>query len=96
MPSHGEILGSLSHYDLVGFQTENDRDNFERYLVSAGAETMRNGALEMEGETGAARVFPVGIETAAFVPTRAPTRQHSPLARPDSNQPRRGSAHPGR
>jgi trehalose 6-phosphate synthase len=33
MPSHNEILGSLAHYDLIGFQTENDRDNFERYLV---------------------------------------------------------------
>jgi trehalose 6-phosphate synthase len=33
MPSHDEVLGSLAHYDLVGFQTENDRDNFERYLA---------------------------------------------------------------
>src|SRR5689334_2483274 len=38
LPRHQEILGSLSFYDLVGFQTENDRDNFNHYLVSHGAQ----------------------------------------------------------
>ena len=47
MPSHDESLGSLAHYDLVGFQTENDRDNFERYLVARGAEPIRDGALKV-------------------------------------------------
>ena len=28
LPQHKEILGGLTYYDLVGFQTENDRDNF--------------------------------------------------------------------
>ena len=37
LPSHQDILGSLAHYDLVGFQTENDRDNFGHYLVTQGA-----------------------------------------------------------
>ena len=36
LPRHQEILGSLSFYDLVGFQTENDRDNFNHYLVEPG------------------------------------------------------------
>jgi trehalose 6-phosphate synthase len=66
MPSHDEILGSLTHYDLVGFQTENDRDNFEHYLVSRDAKPMRDGALEMGGRRMRLGVFPVGIETAAF------------------------------
>ena len=66
MPSHGEILGSLTHYDLVGFQTENDRDNFEQYVVARGAEPMREGVLEMGGRRVRLGVFPVGIETAAF------------------------------
>jgi trehalose 6-phosphate synthase len=66
MPSHDEILGSLTHYDLIGFQTANDRANFERYLVARGAEPMRDGALEMGGRRVRLGVFPVGIETAAF------------------------------
>ncbi len=28
LPHHREILGGLAYYNLVGFQTENDRDNF--------------------------------------------------------------------
>ena len=34
LPRHREILGGLTYCDLVGFQTENDRDNFSQvYLV---------------------------------------------------------------
>jgi trehalose 6-phosphate synthase len=66
MPSHDEILGSLTHYDLIGFQTENDRDNFARYLVAQGAKPMRDGGLETDERRLHLGVFPVGIETAAF------------------------------
>jgi trehalose 6-phosphate synthase len=66
MPSHDEILGSLTHYDLVGFQTENDRDNLEHYLVSQGAKPTRDGALEMGRRRVRLGVFPVGVETAAY------------------------------
>jgi trehalose 6-phosphate synthase len=66
MPSHDEILGSLTHYDLVGFQTENDRDNFERYLVARGAEPIRDDALQVGQRPVRLGVFPVGVETAAY------------------------------
>ena len=38
LPHHTEILGGLTYCDLVGFQTENDRDNFAQYLVSQGGD----------------------------------------------------------
>jgi hypothetical protein len=66
MPSHDGILGSLAHYDLVGFQTENDRDNFERYLVARGAEPIRDGALKVGERRVRLGVFPVGVETATY------------------------------
>ena len=66
MPSHNEILGSLAHYNLVGFQTENDRDNFERYLVARGAEPIRDGALKVGQRRVRLGAFPVGIETATY------------------------------
>jgi trehalose 6-phosphate synthase len=66
MPSHDVILGSLTQYDLLGFQTENDRDNFEQYMLARGAEPMRDGAIEMSGRRVRLGVFPVGIETVAF------------------------------
>ena len=66
MPSHNEILGALAHYDLIGFQTENDRDNFAQYLASQGAKPMRDGAFEMDERRVRLGVFPVSIETADF------------------------------
>ena len=49
LPHHREILGGLARYNLVGFQTENDRDNFAHYLVSQGAAQSRSG-YEFEGQ----------------------------------------------
>jgi trehalose 6-phosphate synthase len=78
LPRHKEILASLIHYDLVGFQTENDRDNFARYLTSEGARPTRDDAFEMEGRRVRLGVFPVAIETAAFQ-RLARTSSRSPL-----------------
>jgi trehalose 6-phosphate synthase len=67
LPKHERTILSLCHYDLVGFQTEGDADNFAQYLTNecnmpsrdrrtfiAGTRTMRIG------------VFPVGVEMAEF------------------------------
>ena len=67
LPHHREILGGLAQYDLVGFQTENDRENFAHYLMTLGAAHARNGAFEFEGRQVRLGVFPVGIETAAYM-----------------------------
>ncbi len=67
LPRHGETLGALAHYDLLGFQTENDRDNFGRYLVTRGGEeTSTPGVYEVAGRRVIVGAFPVGIETEAF------------------------------
>ena len=34
MPNHERLIPSLCHYDLVGFQTDNDAANFARYLAN--------------------------------------------------------------
>ncbi len=67
LPHHREILGGLAQYDLVGFQTENDRENFAHYLMTQGAAHTRNGAFEFDGRQVRLGVFPVGIETAAYM-----------------------------
>ncbi len=67
VPKHERLILSLCHYDMVGFQTERDADNFARYLAHecnmpsrdprtfvAGRRTVRLGA------------FPVGVEMAEF------------------------------
>ena len=66
LPHHREILGGLTYCDLIGFQTENDRDNFARYLVRQGGTQRRNG-YEIDGRRFRLGTFPVSIETKAYM-----------------------------
>jgi len=66
LPNHEDILGSLLHYDLVGFQTENDRDNFGHYLGLIGARQVRSQVYALDGRQARLGAFPVGIETAVY------------------------------
>ena len=54
LPHHREILGGLTYCDLVGFQTENDRDNFAQYLVSQGGRGRAAATRSMGGGSGSA------------------------------------------
>ncbi len=67
LPHHADIVGSLIDYDVVGVQTENDRDNLGRYLRTRGARrTGDPGVLATEDHRVRIGAFPVGIETDAF------------------------------
>jgi trehalose 6-phosphate synthase len=74
LPQHAETVGTLSHYDLVGVQTEQDAANLTRYLdnLSDGARRPygfheANGRFhEANGRKVRVRAFPVGITTALF------------------------------
>ena len=65
LPHHREILGGLTYCDLVGFQTDNDRDNFAHYLSTQGAMQTRGG-YEFDGRLVRLGAFPVSIETKAY------------------------------
>jgi trehalose 6-phosphate synthase len=81
LPHHDEILGALTYYDLVGFQTENDRDNFAAYLLAMpGAKEGRGLTFEVEGRQTRIGAFPVSIETAAYA-RLARNAARSPLAK---------------
>ncbi|MFG1373517.1 alpha,alpha-trehalose-phosphate synthase (UDP-forming) [Xanthobacter oligotrophicus] len=67
LPQHGETVGALAYYDLVGFQTEGDRDNFAHYLETRGGQMTPDGTgVDIGGRRVKLGTFPVGIETAAF------------------------------
>ena len=66
LPQHKEILGGLTYYDLVGFQTENDRDNFGHYLTTLGAQSC-GGVFEIESRKVRLGAFPVSIEFKAYM-----------------------------
>ena len=80
LPHHDEILGALTHFDLVGFQTENDRDNFAAYLRTIpGVRAGRALTFEVDGRQTRIGAFPVGIETATYA-RLARNAARSPLA----------------
>ena len=66
LPQHADTLGALADYDLVGFQTDNDSDNFCAYLETRGAVRRGPRLFEIDGRRTQVDAFPVGIATGAY------------------------------
>src|SRR6185312_7938163 len=67
MPNHEHLIPSLGHYDLVGFQTDNDAANFARYLANElGTTSHISRRLGTGNRVMRIGTFPVGIEPRAF------------------------------
>jgi trehalose 6-phosphate synthase len=67
LPNHERLIPALCNYDLIGFQTETDANNFTRYLSSeVGLKRLDADTFEYDGRAVQAGVFPVGVETEAF------------------------------
>jgi len=64
LPHHREIVRALCSYDVVGFQTETDRQAFCDYIrQEANGEIGRDGLVHAYGRTLIARAFPISIDT---------------------------------
>jgi trehalose 6-phosphate synthase len=67
LPKHERVILSLCHYDLVGFQTDEDADNFARYLSDECRMPKRDARTFIAGQRNVRiGTFPVGVETAEF------------------------------
>ena len=67
IPNYDRILRSLCAYDLVGFQTPVDAENFKGCLTRAGVGTMLEGDWVFAyGRKFRVAAFPISIETKAF------------------------------
>jgi len=67
LPQHAETVGALTHYDLVGLQTEADADNLRRYFETRhGIAGPTREAFEFGGSYVRVRAFPVAIDTADY------------------------------
>ena len=68
VPDHVWLFDTLHAYDVVGFQTEQDLSNFERYVSQSEAvagpvtHPFRNGTRRMT-----ARTYPIGIDVDSFM-----------------------------
>jgi len=63
MPGHRQLLEDLCRFDLLGFQTENDRHAFEESATRAiGALVRAPGALRHRHRNLRTGVYPVGVD----------------------------------
>ncbi|RWO03340.1 MAG: trehalose-6-phosphate synthase [Mesorhizobium sp.] len=67
VPLCEELLEALSFYDLVGFQTDDDLNNFAECLSRRNlGRLMKDGSCLVKGRQFRCGVFPIGIDTAKF------------------------------
>ena len=68
LPAYERLLRSFASYDLVGFQTKLDAENFRNCLLRAkSGRVADDGWCEAYGRRFKVADFPIGIDTEAFV-----------------------------
>jgi trehalose 6-phosphate synthase len=76
LPSHREILSSFDAYDVIGFQTMHDAENFITCLDRQGVRG------DIRSRVGA---FPISIDTETFAATAAEAAAHPIAGRLDAS-----------
>jgi trehalose 6-phosphate synthase len=66
LPHHRELVQEMLAYDLIGFQTDEDRANFAEYLVHELDLSLRGDRVATERGTTRLATFPIGIDAEAF------------------------------
>jgi trehalose 6-phosphate synthase len=76
VPHHSELVSAMLAYDLIGFQTDDDRRNFEDYLQSEFGLSVADGAVSSKYGLTRLATFPIGIDVEDFSSraTKAVTR----------------------
>jgi len=81
VPDHRKLGRCLLAYDLVGFQTTRDRDNFVRYAEEhCGARVTGHGDLKVSGRVVKVGAFPIGIDVVQFQAQARRNANHPDLA----------------
>src|SRR3954465_13246048 len=81
VPHHRELIEAMLAYDLVGFQTEEDCENFLSYAQSDLGLAVHDGiVISRHGRTRAA-VFPIGIDPQKFAQQAAKAITHPDVSR---------------
>jgi trehalose 6-phosphate synthase len=81
VPNHRELIDAMLAYDLIGFQTEEDRGNFLSYLRSELELIDNDGVVtSLRGRTRLA-VFPIGIDAEKFAQYASKAVSHPDVTR---------------
>jgi trehalose 6-phosphate synthase len=81
VPHHRELVEAMLAYDLIGFQTGDDCENFLSYVESDLGLVVREGAVTSRHGTSHIAVFPIGIDPEKFAQQAAKAISHPDVSR---------------
>jgi trehalose 6-phosphate synthase len=81
VPHHRELIEAMLAYDLIGFQTSDDCENFTSYVQSDLDLVVRDGAVISRHGTTQVAVFPIGIDPEKFAQQAAKAVSHPDVSR---------------
>ena len=81
VPHHRELIEAMLAYDLIGFQTQDDCENFLGYLSSDLGLEIENGVVTSRYGTSRIAVFPIGIDPEKFAQQAAKAVSHPDVSR---------------
>src|SRR6476469_7911742 len=83
VPHHRELIEAMLAYDLIGFQTEEDCENFLSYAQSDLGLSVHDGVVISRHGRTRASVFPIGIDPGQFAQLAAKASTHPDVDRLD-------------
>ncbi|MDP3077435.1 trehalose-6-phosphate synthase, partial [Bradyrhizobium sp.] len=81
VPHHRELVEAMLAYDLIGFQTEDDCENFLSYVRSDLGLAAKGGVVVSRHGSSRVAVFPIGIDPEKFAQQAAKAVSHPDVSR---------------
>jgi trehalose 6-phosphate synthase len=81
VPNHAKLVEAMLAYDLLGFQTVEDRQNFQDYLQSEMGLNVVDGTVASDWGLTQLATFPIGIDVEEFSSRAAKSVGRSEVAR---------------
>lgn len=81
VPHHRELIEAMLAYDLIGFQTDADCENFLSYVETDLGLSVREGTVVSHYGCTRAAVFPIGIDPAKFAQQATKAMTHPDVTR---------------
>ena len=78
VPHHADLVAAMLAYDVIGFQTDDDRRNFEDYLQFEFGLSVGNGVVTSNYGATRLATFPIGVDVEDFA-----ARATKAIARPE-------------
>lgn len=81
VPNHRKLIEAMLAYDLIGFQTEDDCENFAAYLrIDLGLD-VEGGVVTSRFGTSHIAAFPIGIDVGGFAAQAQRAASHPDVSR---------------